>query len=82
LREKGTRHVELDLDNPKWTGEQLVDPMLVHPIQINWQIVKSHGWPISEPGRAAYHHILSYVPTRAGFGPMADQQLNASGGPR
>ena len=39
LREKGTPHHELGLDNPNLTDEQLVDQMLAHPILINRPIV-------------------------------------------
>lgn len=39
LREKGTPYKELDLDNPKWTDEELIDRMLEHPILINRPIV-------------------------------------------
>jgi arsenate reductase (glutaredoxin) len=41
LREKGTPYGELDLANPKWSDEQLVDYMLAHPILINRPIVVS-----------------------------------------
>ena len=39
LREKGTPHHELGLDNANLTDEQLVDQMLAHPILINRPIV-------------------------------------------
>ncbi len=39
LRRKGTPYVELDLDNPKWTDDDLVTFMLEHPILINRPIV-------------------------------------------
>ncbi|GAB7537943.1 arsenate reductase (glutaredoxin) [Burkholderia sp. 3C] len=35
LREKGTPHAELHLDNPALTDDQLYDAMLAHPILIN-----------------------------------------------
>ncbi len=35
VREKGTPFVELGLDNPGTTDEQLIDAMLAHPIPIN-----------------------------------------------
>lgn len=41
LREKGTPYAELDLGNPKWSEEQLVDAMLAHPILINRPIVET-----------------------------------------
>jgi len=35
VREKGTPFVELGLDDPATTDEQLIDAMLAHPILIN-----------------------------------------------
>ncbi|WP_076997603.1 arsenate reductase (glutaredoxin) [Variovorax sp. KK3] len=39
LREKGTPYAELDLGNPKWTDEQLLDFIGQHPILLNRPIV-------------------------------------------
>ncbi len=39
LREKGTPYAALDLGNPKWTDDDLLDCMLAHPILINRPIV-------------------------------------------
>lgn len=39
LRQKGTPYAELDLGNPKWTDDQLIDFMMKHPILINRPIV-------------------------------------------
>jgi len=39
LRRKGTPYEELDLDNPKWSDDELIDFMLAHPILINRPIV-------------------------------------------
>lgn len=39
LREKGTPYAELDLGNPKWTDDELLDCMLAHPILINRPLV-------------------------------------------
>lgn len=39
LRKKGTPYEELDLDNPKWTDDQLIDFMMEHPILMNRPIV-------------------------------------------
>lgn len=39
LRQKGTPYDELDLGNPKWTDDELIDAMLKHPILINRPIV-------------------------------------------
>jgi arsenate reductase (glutaredoxin) len=41
LREKGTPYAELDLADPKWTDDQLMDIMLAHPILINRPIVET-----------------------------------------
>ena len=39
LREKGTPFAELDLGNPKWSEDELLDFMMAHPILINRPIV-------------------------------------------
>lgn len=39
LRRKGTPYEELDLDNSKWSDDELIDFMLTHPILINRPIV-------------------------------------------
>lgn len=39
LRQKGTPYADLDLGNPKWTDDQLIDFMIEHPILINRPIV-------------------------------------------
>ena len=39
LRQKGTPFDELDLGNPKWTDEQLLDFIEQHPILLNRPIV-------------------------------------------
>lgn len=39
LREKGTPYAELDLGNPRWSDDALLDFMLAHPILINRPIV-------------------------------------------
>jgi arsenate reductase (glutaredoxin) len=39
LREKGTPYAELELANPKWTDDELIDFMLAHPILMNRPIV-------------------------------------------
>jgi arsenate reductase (glutaredoxin) len=41
LRKKGTPYEELDLANPKWTDDDLLDFMLAHPILINRPIVET-----------------------------------------
>ena len=39
LRQKGTPYEELDLGNPKWSDEELLDFMTTYPILINRPIV-------------------------------------------
>lgn len=39
LRQKGTPYADLDLGNPKWTDDQLIDFMIQQPILINRPIV-------------------------------------------
>ena len=39
LRRKGTPYDELNLDNPSWTDDQLLDFMVAHPILMNRPIV-------------------------------------------
>ena len=41
LREKGTPYRDLDLGNPKWTDDELIDFMLAQPILINRPIVET-----------------------------------------
>lgn len=39
MRQKGTPYEELDLANPKWTDEELLDFIEQHPVLINRPIV-------------------------------------------
>ena len=41
LRDKGTPYAELELDDPKWTDEQLLDFMQLHPILMNRPLVET-----------------------------------------
>ena len=41
LREKGTPYGELDLGNPKWTDDELINFMLTRPILINRPVVET-----------------------------------------
>jgi arsenate reductase len=41
LREKGTPYVELNLSDPKWSDDALIDFMMAHPILINRPIVET-----------------------------------------
>jgi arsenate reductase (glutaredoxin) len=39
LREKETPYRDLDLSNPKWSDDELIDFMIAHPILISRPIV-------------------------------------------
>jgi arsenate reductase len=41
LRQKGTPYAELELADPKWSDDELIDFMLAHPILINRPIVET-----------------------------------------
>jgi arsenate reductase len=59
LRRKGTPYDELDLDNPKWTDDELIDFMLAHPILINRPIVVTPlGTRLCRPSEA----VLGILP--------------------
>jgi len=59
LREKGTPYAELGLADPKWSDEQLIDFMLVHPILINRPIVVApKGVKLCRPSEA----VLDILP--------------------
>jgi len=54
LRQKGSPYEELDLANAKWTSEELLDFMMVHPILINRPIVvTSIGTKLCRPSEVA-----------------------------
>ncbi|MCC8964179.1 arsenate reductase (glutaredoxin) [Bradyrhizobium sp. Pear76] len=53
LREKGTPYAALDLANPKWSDDELIDFMMTHPILINRPIVVSpKGVKLCRPSEA------------------------------
>ncbi len=53
LRQKGTPYTELGLADPKWSGEELIDFMLAHPILINRPIVVTEkGTRLCRPSEA------------------------------
>lgn len=53
LRRKGTPYDELDLDNPKWSADELIGFMLAHPILINRPIVVApKGTRLCRPSEA------------------------------
>ena len=59
IREKGTPHKELGLDDPRWTDEQLIEQMLAHPILINRPIVVTpKGVKLCRPSEA----VLDLLP--------------------
>jgi arsenate reductase len=59
LREKGTPYSELGLADPRWTDDQLLDLMLVHPILINRPIVVTpKGVKLCRPSEA----VLDILP--------------------
>jgi arsenate reductase len=59
LRRKGTPYEELDLDNPKWSDDELIDFMLAHPILINRPIVVTPlGTRLCRPSEA----VLDLLP--------------------
>jgi arsenate reductase len=59
LREKGTPFQELDLGNPKWSDEQLLDFIQQHPILMNRPIVRTAlGTRLCRPSEA----VLELLP--------------------
>ncbi len=63
LRQKGTPYVELGLDDPKWTDDELIDAMLAHPILINRPIVVApEGVRLCRPSEA----VLDLLPPQQG----------------
>lgn len=59
LREKGTPYAELDLGNPKWNDEELLDFMVRHPILMNRPIVTTPlGTALCRPSEA----VLELLP--------------------
>ena len=72
LREKGTPYAELDLGNPKWTDDEILDFMMAHPILINRPIVVT-AWASSMPafGSGARH------PAQPQLGPFVKEDGEA-----
>ena len=59
LRERGTPFAELDLGNPKWTDEQLLDFIGQHPILMNRPVVVTPlGTKLCRPSEA----VLELLP--------------------
>ena len=66
VREKGTPYLELGLDNPATSDEQLIEAMLAHPILINRPfVVTSRGVRLCRPSEL----VLDILPAaqRAAF---------------
>ena len=63
LREKGTPYAELNLADPKWSDDQLIDFMLAHPILINRPIVvTAKGTRLCRPSEK----VLDLLPPQQG----------------
>jgi arsenate reductase len=59
LREKGTPYAELDLGNPKWSGEELLDFIGQYPILMNRPVVVTPlGTKLCRPSEA----VLELLP--------------------
>ena len=59
LREKGTPYAELDLSNPKWSDEELLDFVGQHPILMNRPVVVTPlGTRLCRPSEA----VLELLP--------------------
>ena len=66
LRQKGTPFVELKLDHPALTDDQLIDAMMAHPILINRPIVVTPlGVKLCRPSEAVLDILPS--PQRGAF---------------
>jgi len=66
LRQKGTPYKELDLGNPQWSDEELLDFMMAHPILINRPIVAtSIGTKLCRPSEAVLDILVD--PQRSAF---------------
>jgi len=81
LRKKGTPYEELRLDDAKWTDEELLDFMGLHPILINRPIVVTPlGTLLSRPSEAVLE-ILP-VPRLAPFTKEDGERIEDSGARR
>ncbi len=65
LRRKGTPYEELDLDNDKWTDDQLIDFMFEHPILMNRPVVVSDkGVALCRPSERVLDLLGGISPSR------------------
>ncbi|CAN7398604.1 MULTISPECIES: arsenate reductase (glutaredoxin) [Neorhizobium] len=70
IREKGTPYMELGLDNPELTDDQLLDAMLKDPILINRPfVVTPMGTRLSRPSEL----VLDVLPADAFKGPFTKE---------
>ncbi|CDZ59256.1 Arsenate reductase [Neorhizobium galegae bv. orientalis] len=70
IREKGTPYMELGLDNPALTDDQLLDAMLKDPILINRPfVVTPMGTRLSRPSEL----VLDVLPADAFKGPFTKE---------
>ncbi|WP_037083592.1 arsenate reductase (glutaredoxin) [Neorhizobium vignae] len=70
IREKGTPYMELGLDNPELTEDQLLDAMLKDPILINRPfVVTPMGTRLSRPSEL----VLDILPADAFKGPFTKE---------
>jgi arsenate reductase (glutaredoxin) len=60
LRQKGTPYEDLDLGNAKWSDEELLDFMMVHPILINRPIVvTARGTRLCRPSEVVLEILVN-----------------------
>jgi arsenate reductase len=60
LRQKGTPYEELDLGNAKWSDEEMLDFMMVHPILINRPIVvTARGTRLCRPSEVVLEILVN-----------------------
>lgn len=66
LRQKGTPYDELNLDDPRWSDDELIDFMVAHPILMNRPIVVTPlGTRLCRPSEAVLDILPS--PQRGAF---------------
>ncbi|MEP3427236.1 MAG: arsenate reductase (glutaredoxin) [Roseibium sp.] len=75
LRQKGTPYDELGLGDDKWSGDQLIDFMMDHPILINRPIVVSdRGVRLCRPSEK----VLDLLPSDIGTFTKEDGEVVSS----
>jgi arsenate reductase len=74
LRQKGTPYDELNLGDPAWTDDQLIDFMVAHPILMNRPIVVTpRGARLCRPSEAVLDILTA--PQRAPFAKEDGEQV-------